>query len=160
MPESNRRVLNAILGNKKLARISQTPGKTQAVQFYLVNGAFYVVDLPGYGYAKVSKSISASWGPLIRTYLEEESSLRLLFLLLDSRRTPSGQDLDLIAWLETAGLEWRAVLTKVDKLSNNKLAVARRSIAKEIGKPESDLISFSSVKRKGVKEIWRLLSDR
>jgi len=151
-------LLNTILGNRKLARISQTPGKTQAIQFYLVNGSFYIVDLPGYGYAKVSRSIAASWGPLIRDYLEQEASIRKLFLLLDSRRTPSDHDLELVDWLEESGVEWQAVLTKVDKLSSNKLLTARRSIARAIDQPESELILFSSVKKRGVDEIWRTLA--
>ena len=85
-------LINAILKRKAVARVSQTPGKTQAVQFYLVNDRFHIVDLPGYGYAKVSKEVKRSWGELVRSYLQSADALRLIFLLLDARRTPSEDD--------------------------------------------------------------------
>ena len=151
-------LINRILRKKNIARVSQTPGKTRGIHFYLVNRSFYIVDLPGYGYAKVSKSVSASWGPLIRGYLEREESLRSLFLLLDCRRVPSEQDLDLCAWLDSSGVTWHPVLTKADKLSNNQMARALGAIAKSIERPAGHLIPFSIIDRRGVDEIWRLVN--
>lgn len=147
-------LINALIGRKGLARVSQTPGKTQAIYFYLVNDRFYLVDLPGYGYAKVSRSVSAAWGDLVRGYLEGSQHLRTLFLLLDSRREPSEQDLQILEWMAWGERPWRGVMTKVDKLSNNELGRARRSIATTIGVPEGELIGFSKVSRRGVPEIW------
>jgi len=152
-------LINTILRKKNIAKVSQTPGKTRGIHFYMVNGSFYVVDLPGYGYAKVSKSISASWGSLIRGYLEREESLRSLFLLLDCRRIPSGQDLDLCAWLDASNVAWHPVLTKIDKLSNNQMVQARAAIAREIERPKENLIAFSMFDRRGSEEIWRTVSS-
>lgn len=152
-------LINAILGRKGLARVSQTPGKTQAIQFYLVNESFYLVDLPGYGYAKVSRSVSRAWGDLVGGYLEQSEHLRLLFLLLDARRVPSDQDLEVRDWMEERGSEWQAVLTKTDKLSGNELAAARRTIGEVTGLSREALIGFSKVNRKGVAEIWRVIDD-
>ncbi len=100
-------LINAVLNRKGIARVSQTPGKTQAVQFYLINEKFYLVDLPGYGYAKVPKSMSRSWGELVRGYLESAETLRLIFLLLDVRRTPGEHDLQMHHWSPRAGRRGR-----------------------------------------------------
>ncbi|MFN2442498.1 MAG: ribosome biogenesis GTP-binding protein YihA/YsxC [Thermoanaerobaculia bacterium] len=147
-------LINSLIGRKGLARVSQTPGKTQAIQFYLVNERFYLVDLPGYGYAKVPREITASWGDLIRTYLESTQELKLLFLLLDARRTPSDQDLQIRDWMIERGSPWAAILTKTDKLSGNEMARSRKEIAAVAGLPSGDLIGFSKMNRKGVPEIW------
>lgn len=151
-------LINSIFRRKDLARVSQTPGKTQAIQFYLVNEQFHVVDLPGYGYAKVPRDMAASWGDLAREYFETSSALRILFLLLDSRRVPSEEDLQMHAWSTAAGVETRFVMTKVDKLSNNERAKAKRAIAGEIG-GEIELIPFSKVSREGVDKIWREIDE-
>jgi GTP-binding protein len=147
-------LINSLIGRKGLARVSQTPGKTQAIQFYLVNERFYLVDLPGYGYAKVPREITASWGDLIRTYLETTDQLRMLFLLLDARRVPSGDDLQIRDWMIERGSPWAAILTKTDKLSGNEMTRSRKEIAETIALPSSDLIGFSKMNRKGVPEIW------
>lgn len=147
-------LINALIGRKGLARVSQTPGKTRAIQFYLVNERFYLVDLPGYGYAKVPKAMSAAWGDLIRGYLEGNENLRLLLLLLDSRREPSDQDRQLRDWLDARGVPWRAVLTKIDKLSGNELAKKRNTISSSIGVSPEEPIGFSSLDRRGVAAIW------
>src|SRR5687767_4792398 len=146
-------LINAVLNRKAIARVSQTPGKTQAIQFYLVNEKFYLVDLPGYGYAKVSKAMVREWGVLIRSYLEASESLRLLLLLLDSRRVPSDHDLQMHDWTLEAGIDERIVMTKTDKLSNNELAQSRRTIGKEVGVDPATLIAFSTVTRKGADQV-------
>jgi GTP-binding protein len=154
-------LINAVLNRKGVARVSQTPGKTQAVQFYLINDKFYLVDLPGYGYAKVPKSMSRSWGELVRGYLENAAELRLIFLLLDVRRTPGEHDLQMHEWArDLAEVDERVVLTKADKLSNNQLATSRRAIAEELEVDEAELIAASSVTKKGIDQIRREMIAR
>lgn len=154
-------LINAVLNRKGVARVSQTPGKTQAVQFYLVNEKFYLVDLPGYGYAKVPKSMSRSWGELVRGYLENATELRLIFLLLDARRTPGEHDLQMHQWArDLEDVAEKVILTKVDKLSNNQLATSRRGIAEELEVDEADLIPASVVSKKGIDQIRREMIAR
>ena len=98
-------LINAVVNRKAVARVSQTPGKTQAVQFYLINERFYLVDLPGYGYAKVAKSVMAAWGELVRGYLDSSESLKQIFLLLDIRRKPGEHDLQMHEWAQSIGID-------------------------------------------------------
>jgi GTP-binding protein len=154
-------LINAVLRRKGIARVSQTPGKTQAIQFYLINEKFYLVDLPGYGYAKVPKSVLRTWGDLVRGYLEEAEDLRLIFLLLDIRRTPAEQDLTMHDWARALQeVDERIVLTKSDKLSNNQLATQRREIAQTLSVDDSRLIAASAVTNKGIDEIRREIIAR
>lgn len=154
-------LINAVLNRKGVARVSQTPGKTQAVQFYLVNERFYLVDLPGYGYAKVPKSMSATWRQLVTSYLETAEDLKMIFLLLDVRRTPGEHDLQMHEWARALEeVDERIVLTKSDKLSNNQLAQARRGIAQELELSDDALIAASAVTRKGIDEIRREMIAR
>lgn len=153
-------LLNAVVKRKSVARVSQTPGKTQAVQFYLVNERFYIVDLPGYGFAKVPRAIALSWGELVRSYLEESESLRLIFLLLDVRRLPSEEDLEMRDWVDGAGIEKAIVLTKSDKLSRNELIKQRKEIARCYEREAGDLIPFSIVTKSGIDQIRREITSR
>lgn len=154
-------LINAVLHRKGIARVSQTPGKTQAIQFYLINEKFYLVDLPGYGYAKVPKSVLRTWGDLIRGYLEEAEDLRLIFLLLDVRREPAEQDLTMHDWARAlTDVDERIVLTKSDKLSNNQLATQRREIARTLDVDDTQLIAASAVTKKGIDEIRREIVAR
>ena len=154
-------LINAVLNRKGIARVSQTPGKTQAVQFYLVNEKFYIVDLPGYGYAKVPKSMAATWGALVRGYLQSADMLKVIFLLLDARRTQPGEhDLQMHQWARSMSFDERVVLTKSDKLSNNQLAAARREISQELDVDDSQLIAASSVTKKGIDQIRREIISR
>ena len=154
-------LINAVLNRKGVARVSQTPGKTQAVQFYLVNEKFYLVDLPGYGYAKVPKSMSRTWGELVRGYLENAEDLRMIFLLLDARRTPGEHDRQMHEWARALdGVDERIVLTKSDKLSNNQLATSRRAIAKELEAEDAQFIAASVVSKKGIDQIRREIISR
>lgn len=148
-------LINALLNRKGIARVSQTPGKTQAVQFYLINGQFHLVDLPGYGYAKVPKSIARSWGDLVRGYLESATTLRLIFLLLDVRREPGEHDLQMHEWSKTYGIQERVALTKGDKLSNNELVKARKTIAANLGSDPAELLVTSAVTKTGIDQIRR-----
>lgn len=153
-------LINAVVNRRAVARVSQTPGKTQAVHFYLVNERFYLVDLPGYGYAKVPKTVMRSWGELVRGYLDSAEALRLMFLLLDVRRTPGEQDLRMHEWTASAGIEEKIVLTKSDKLSNQQLLKSRAAIANELDVDPSQLIAASAVTRKGIDVIRREMFSR
>jgi GTP-binding protein len=153
-------LLNAVVNRKGIARVSQTPGKTQAVQFYLVNDRFYLVDLPGYGYAKVAKTVKEEWGNLVRGYLEGAEELRLMYLLLDVRRTPGEQDLLMHDWTSSAGIDEKIVLTKSDKLSKQELLKSRQAIAKDLEIDPSLVIPASTVTKKGIDEIRREMFSR
>lgn len=154
-------LINAVLNRKGVARVSQTPGKTQAVQFYLVNERFYLVDLPGYGYAKVPKNILRTWRELVTSYLESAEDLKLIFLLLDVRRAPGEHDLQMHQWARALDqVDERIVLTKTDKLSNNQLTQARRDIAKELELDDEAMIAASVVTKKGIDQIRREMIAR
>ncbi len=153
-------LINALVNRKAVARVSQTPGKTQAVQFYLVNDRFYLVDLPGYGYAKVSKSMKQEWGNLVRGYLDEADDIRLLYLLLDVRHSPGEHDLQMHDWTRSAGIDEKVVLTKSDKLSNQQLIKSRQAIAQDLGMDPANLIPASTVTKKGIEEIRREMFAR
>jgi GTP-binding protein len=153
-------VINAVLKRKSIARVSQTPGKTQAIQFYLINERFYIVDFPGYGYAKVPRDIARSWGELVRGYLESADALKLIFILLDVRRTPSPEDRQMHDWTTASGIDERILLTKTDKLSNNQLVKARADIAKELEITEDRLITSSVITKTGIEQVRREIASR
>jgi GTP-binding protein len=153
-------LINAVLNRKGIARVSQTPGKTQAIHFYLINDKFHLVDLPGYGYAKVPKSVVSTWGELVRGYLENASALKLIFLLIDSRRTPGDHDLDMHHWTRAIGIDERIVLTKSDKLTKNEMANGRRAIATQLELHDEDIISTSTTSKKGIDQIRREIIAR
>lgn len=152
-------LINAVLNRKKIARVSQTPGKTQAIQFYLVNERFYLVDLPGYGYAKVPQSMRRSWGALVQGYLETSDALRLFFLLLDVRRLPSGEDLLAHQWAGSVNTDERILLTKSDKLSNNGIAKQRLAIAAALEIDPELLIASSAETKQGIQEVRRAIAS-
>jgi GTP-binding protein len=152
-------LINAVLNRKSIARVSQTPGKTQAVQFYLVNDRFHLVDLPGYGYAKVPQSVKRTWGELVQSYIETSDALRLIFLLLDARRAPSDHDLQIRDWSNSQGVDQRVLLTKADKLSNNELSKSRSVIAKELAIDPQMLIPVSAVTKKGIEDVRREIAS-
>jgi GTP-binding protein len=154
-------LINAVLNRKGIARVSQTPGKTQAIQFYLINEKFFLVDLPGYGYAKVPKSVVSTWGELMRSYLENAADLKVIFLLLDIRREPGEHDLAMHAWARALdSVAEKIVLTKSDKLSNNQIAQQRLAIAKQLEMDDEDLITSSVVSKKGIDQIRREMIAR
>ena len=153
-------LINAVLKRKAIARVSQTPGKTQAIHFYLVNEKFHIVDLPGYGYARVPKAMSSSWRQLINSYLESADALKLMFLLLDARRVPATHDRQMHDWTIEAGIDERIVVTKADKLSTNELAKQKTEIAKGLGVDVSALIPCSVVTKKGIEDVRREIASR
>jgi GTP-binding protein len=153
-------LINAVLKRKAIARVSQTPGKTQAVQFYLVNDRFYLVDLPGYGYAKVPQSVKRTWGALVHGYVESSDALRLIFLLLDVRRIPSDEDLQMHEWSQGAGIDERLLLTKSDKLSNAGIVKQKQAIAAALEVDQEFLIATSAETKRGIEEARREIATR
>jgi len=153
-------LINAVLKRKAIARVSQTPGKTQAIHFYLVNEKFHIVDLPGYGYAKVPKAMAASWRSLVNSYLENAEALKVMFLLMDVRRTPGDHDVQMHEWTRDAGIDERVLLTKSDKLSNNQLAKQKVEIAKGLGVDPASMIPCSVVTKKGIEDVRREIASR
>ena len=133
-----------------MAKVSSTPGKTRALNFFLINERFYLVDLPGYGYAKVSKSEKAGWGGLIETYLTKAENLAGLILLLDSRRDFSDDDLELLDWLAARSLPVLCAVTKADKVNRDQINRKLQQVEKEIGIPA---LAFSSLKGTGKSEL-------
>ena len=150
-------LLNSLLQKKGLARTSNTPGRTQSINFFLVNEKFYFVDLPGYGYAKVSKAMRADWGKMAEEYLGSRQELALSIHLVDSRHKPTELDRQLHEWLIYHQQNHIVVATKADKLSNNKLKKSLQEIEENL--PESRIITYSSLTGKGKDALWREISD-
>lgn len=150
-------LINTLLNRKGVARVSSTPGKTQAVQYYIVNERIHLVDLPGYGYAKVSKTTRAEWAQLMEGFFAEAQSLGALFLLLDARREPTDEDAMMLELARSAGVGVVIVMTKSDKLSGNELAKSRRAIATAMEIDPEALIPFSSISRRGVDAVWKII---
>ena len=145
-------LLNSLLKRKGLARTSNTPGRTQSINFFLINETFYFVDLPGYGYAKVSKTMRADWGKMAEEYLAERQELALSIHLVDSRHKPTALDIDLHEWLVYHQKNHIVVATKADKLSNNNLKKNLEEIEKSL--PGSRILAYSSPTGKGKDELW------
>ena len=143
-------LLNQIVGQRKLAKVSSTPGRTRSLNFFKVDDRFYLVDLPGYGFAKVSKSMRAEWGQLIEEYLTRGEQLLGLVLLLDCRRDPTEQDWELIGWLAERELPVMVAVTKSDKLTRDKLNRKLHQIEQELGVPA---LGFSTVSGIGRREL-------
>src|SRR5688572_12253173 len=145
-------LINSLLQRKALARTSNTPGRTQSINYFLINDSFYFVDLPGYGFAKVSKSMRADWGKMAEEYLSDRDELVLSIQLVDSRHKPSKLDLQLHEWLVFNQKKHIVVATKSDKLSSNELSKQMRVIGEEM--PSSKVIAYSSQTGKGREAIW------
>ena len=150
-------LLNSLLQRKGLARTSNTPGRTQSINFFLVNEAFYFTDLPGYGYAKVSKTMRSDWGKMAEEYLSEREELVLSIQLVDSRHQPTTLDKQLNEWLTYHQKHHLVVATKTDKLSSNKLKTSLQEIEKAL--PTSRIISYSALTGKGREEVWRAIGN-
>ena len=150
-------LINSLLGVRGLARTSNTPGRTQLINFFLINDAFYFVDLPGYGYARVPSEVKKHWGPMVENYLATRPNLVLSILIADSRREPTRLDLLMREWLEMRGKPFIIVATKADKLSNNKLRVSLSRASAVFGGTE--LIPYSAITRRGADRIWRQIVE-
>lgn len=153
-------LLNLLVNRKNLARVSGSPGKTRTINFYEINEEFRIVDLPGYGYAKVSKSVTENWGDMIEGYLADRPGLLAVVLLVDIRHTPTVQDIQMYQWLRHYGLEGIVVATKADKISRNEMAKNISVIRKTLGLSQEDkVIPISSLKRTGYDKLMEELDQ-
>ena len=151
-------LINALMQRKSLARTSSQPGKTQTINFYLVSKAFYLVDLPGYGYAKVGAAVSAKWGKMVERYLHSSKQLRNVFLLVDIRHEPSANDKQMYEWICARGYQPIIIATKADKIKRSQLQ--KQLIRTGLGLGSEDrLIAFSSETKQGRDEIYELLDS-
>lgn len=153
--------LNALLGKRGLAKTSGTPGKTQTINFFEVNGKFYFVDLPGYGYAKVPKALKTEWNRVMVDYFRNRELLRLAVALLDARHAPTEQDVQMLKILEDAQVPTLLVATKSDKLKRSELKASLERIRETLDlNKEALLIPASGVTGEGLREVWRVIGDR
>ncbi len=150
-------LINTLVNMKRLAKTSNTPGRTQLINFFQINRKFSLVDLPGYGYARVPASVKKGWRAMVEGYLEGRESLRLVVMILDIRRDPSHDDDQLIQWLRSNAINTAFVLTKADKLSKSRVNISRQKIGTHLGISRDELIPFSAKTRSGKDEIWRVI---
>lgn len=151
-------LLNVLWNRKSMARISAQPGKTQTINYYNVNDLCYMVDLPGYGYAKVSKELAAKWMKMIETYLDTSEALRVVFLLIDIRHEPSKKDVEMYRLLYEKGFNPLIIATKADKISkgakDKQIALIRKTLGAD---KETPILPFSALNRDGKDEIWEYI---
>jgi len=148
-------LINVLVNRRGLVRTSSTPGRTQLLNFFDINGEFYLVDLPGFGFAKVPMAVRKQWGPMVRNYLEGRANLRVLLLLFDIRREPQQEELQLLDWLEEFEVPTIPVITKVDKIGRSRREKQIRPILEATGLPRDAFTLFSAVTREGRDEIWQ-----
>ena len=146
---------NALLNRRNFARTSQTPGKTRTINFYKINNEFYFVDLPGYGYAKVSKSEKDKWGVIMERYLQDREELCAIFLLVDIRHEPTNDDVMMYEWIKHFGYNCVVIATKADKISRGQyqkhISIIRKKLQHE---KDEKVIPLSSSKKTGVEDVW------
>ena len=153
-------LINALMNRKSYARTSAQPGKTQTINFYNINDALYYVDLPGYGYAKVSQTEREKWGRMIENYLKKSRKLRGVFLLVDIRHEPSANDRQMYEWIVYNGYEPVIIATKLDKIKRSQLQKQIREVRTGLGiGPGVRVIPFSAETKQGREEIWELIEE-
>jgi len=149
-------LINALLNRKNIARTSSAPGKTRLINYFTINDKLHMVDLPGYGFAKLSHKMQNQWQQLIESFLLNNRTLRLVFVIIDIRRSLMDIDIQLLDWLDYNGLNSQIILTKCDKVSKNEALKICRNLVKQrtlINEP----ILFSAVKRIGISEVWKVI---
>ncbi|MBU5226112.1 ribosome biogenesis GTP-binding protein YihA/YsxC [Clostridium senegalense] len=152
-------LINTLTNRKKLVKVSGTPGKTRLINFFLINNEFYFVDLPGYGYAKVSKKEKDSWGKMMEKYLIDRPQLKKIVLLVDSRHKPTDDDVIMYNWVKHYGYNVIVVATKRDKLTNNEAAKSKKLIRETLKMDkEESIVFFSSLKKEGKENLLEELS--
>jgi GTP-binding protein len=153
-------LINMLLNRKGLAKTSSTPGKTQLVNFFNIDDKFRLVDLPGYGYARVSKEKKKNWGTIIETYLSNRENLLEIFLLVDIRHTPTDEDVQMYKWIKAFGYNGIVIATKLDKVKKSHLNTRKNDIRKTLGmEPEDVLITASSDSRQNKYMIWDCINE-
>ncbi len=153
-------LINGLLNRKALARTSASPGKTQTINFYNINKELYFVDLPGYGYAKVSKEIREKWGKMIERYLHSSKQLKTVFLLVDIRHVPGENDKIMYDWIVAGGYKPVIICTKLDKIKRSQQAKNVKIIKEALNvQAETKIIPFSAVSKQGKEEIWDVIQE-
>lgn len=153
-------LINALMNRKALARTSAQPGKTQTINFYNINGVLYLVDLPGYGYAKVPETERAKWGKMVERYLHVSRQLKAVFLLVDIRHRPSANDKTMYDWMVSQGFRPIIIATKLDKLKRSQVQKSIRDVWEGLGMRKDDrLIPFSAETKQGREEIWQVMDE-
>ncbi len=153
-------LINGLVNRKSLARTSSQPGKTQTINFYNINDSIYLVDLPGYGYAKASESVKKSWGEMIERYLHTSKDLKAVFLLVDIRHEPNANDHQMYDWIVQNGYQPIVICTKADKLKRSQIPKALRVIRQGLSLPQDTiLIPYSSMTKQGREEIWQKIDE-
>lgn len=153
-------IINSLTNRRGLAKVSQTPGKTRLINFFIINNEFHLVDLPGYGYAKVSKSEKASWGKTIETYLMDRPQLKKVVLLVDSRHKPTADDVMMYDWINHYGYDIVVIATKKDKIKNSEFKKCQNIIRETLKLPaDKKLHFFSSLNKVGKDELVDILFD-
>ena len=153
-------LINALMNRKALARTSSQPGKTQTINYYHINQDLYLVDLPGYGYAKVSEEIKAKWGKMIENYLHTSPMLRAVFLLIDIRHEPSANDAAMYDWIVSNGFQPIIIATKLDKIKRSQVAKQVKLVKTALHVvPGTPVIPFSAQTKQGREEIWELIEE-
>ncbi len=150
-------LINALVKQRRLALTSSTPGKTRSIVFFKINSKLFFVDLPGYGYARVSRGLREAWRPLVEDYFKTRENLRAVVVILDIRREPSSGDKDLLDWLKTLKISRVIVLTKVDKVSRNERERQKKAIGESLGVEKEGLILFSGLTGEGKGELWKAI---
>ncbi|MFW6284694.1 MAG: ribosome biogenesis GTP-binding protein YihA/YsxC [Desulfosalsimonas sp.] len=152
-------LINTLLNRRHLVKTSSTPGKTRLINFFVINNAFYFVDLPGYGYARVSQAERKKWGPMVETYLSSRPTLRAVALLQDIRRMPGSEEIQLLEFLEHLHLPVLVIFTKADKFSKSKQAAQARQIRGHLKLKENETVLFSAKTRQGTDEIHQIIGE-
>ena len=153
-------LINALMNRKNYARISAEPGKTQTINFYNINNAFYMVDLPGYGYARANIEVKAKWGKMIERYLHQSGKLRAVFLLIDIRHDPSDNDKLMYDWIKSQGYQPIIIATKLDKINRSQIQKHVKMVKDGLKMEKDDLIiPFSSQTKQGRDEIYQIIDD-
>lgn len=153
-------LINALMNRKALARTSSQPGKTQTINFYNINDAFYYVDLPGYGYAKVAVAVKEKWGRMIERYLKNSAMLKCVFLLIDIRHEPSANDKIMYEWIVSNGYRPVIIATKLDKLKRSQIQKHVKMVRAGLGiEKDGIVIPFSAETKQGREEIWELIDQ-
>ena len=151
-------LINALMNRKNYARTSQSPGKTQTINYYNINNELFFVDLPGYGYAKANEEVKAKWGKLIEDYLHQSKQIKLVMLLIDIRHKPSDNDCIMYQWICDHGYKPVIIATKSDKINRSQLNKQLQMIADELQVlPETIIIPFSALNKQGREDIYELL---
>ena len=151
-------LINGIMNRKSLARTSAQPGKTQTINFYNVNDAFYLVDLPGYGYARVSEEVKAKWGKMVERYLKQSRQLRAVFLLIDIRHEPSANDRQMYDWILSQGYHPIIIATKLDKLNRSQVPAAVKRVREGLKAEKGTVVlPFSALTKQGREEIYEVI---